>query len=315
MSPRRKEGEPVQRLWRFFSKFRPPLICCSLGAVLFSAASLVAAGTTLGSCLPVVILYGIYVGAAIFLSLAIWAVVLAVQKLTPADALLKAVHQTSFTARLWDDYTYRTVSFTYLSLLLNLFFAIFKAAAGWYFTSAWLVTLSVYYMILCILKFQIIRTHRRLQKEENAQKCISSEWRIYRLCGILFVILTITLQGMVVLIVKDGNRFTYHGMLIFVVAIYDFYCLISSIVYMIKMRKKHSPTVVAIKSISFATSLVSMLSLQTAMFASFGNSMEANKQMTMNILTGSGVCIMLIALGVIMIVQANGRLGVVQHCG
>lgn len=298
----------MQKLWDFFRKFHPPLIRCCLGAVLFSAASLVAVGTNWGSSLPAVVLYAIYVGAAIFLPLAIWAIVLAIQKSTPAETLLKVAHQTTFTARLWDDYTYRTVSFTYLSIVLNLFFAISKAAAGWYFASAWLVTLSVYYMILCILKFQIIRNHRELEKEENAQRSISSEWRIYRLCGILFVILTITLQGMVVLIVKDGNRFTYHGMLIFVVAMYDFYCLISSIVYMIKTRKKHSPTVVAIKSISFATSLVSMLSLQTAMFASFGNSMETNKQMTMNILTGSGVCIMLIALGTIMIVQANKRL-------
>lgn len=229
-------------------------------------------------------------------------------KINPGRTLLKAAHQNTFAARLWDDYTYRTVSFTYLSIAVNLFFAISKAAAGWYFSSAWLVTLSVYYMILCILKFQIIQNHRRLQKEKNVQKCILSEWRIYRLCGILFVILTITLQGMVVLIVKDGNRFTYHGMLIFVVAMYDFYCLTSSIVYMITTRKKHSPTVVAIKSISFATSLVSMLSLQTAMIASFGNSMEIGKQMTMNILTGSGVCILLSVLGIIMIVQANKRL-------
>lgn len=298
----------MQRLWHFFRKFRPPLIRCCLGAALFSAASLAAVGTNWGDYLPAVVLYGIYIGAALFLSLAIWAMVLAVQKSTLSEALAKAVHQTTFTAKLWDDYTYRTVSFTHLSIVLNLFFAISKAAAGWYFASAWLVTLSVYYMILCILKFQIIRNHRRLQRMENARKCIFSEWRIYRLCGILFVILTITLQGMVVLIVTEGNRFTYHGMLIFVVAMYDFYCLISSIIYMIKMRMKHSPTVVAIKSISFATSLVSMLSLQTAMFASFGNSIEINKQMTMNILTGSGVCIMLIALGVIMIVKANKRL-------
>ena len=78
---------------------------------------------------------------------------------------------------------------------------------------------------------------------------------------------------------------------------------------MSKKRKKHTPSIIAIKCISFATSLVAILSLQTAMFASFGNnSMEIEKQQFMNTITGSVVCFFLICMGLFMILLANKKI-------
>ena len=110
------------------------------------------------------------------------------------------------------------------------------------------------------------------------------------------------------MIVKEGNGFRYHGYLIFVVALYDFYCLTTSIVYLLKNRKAHSPAIMAIKYISLATSLVSMLSLQTAMFASFGEEMPLEEQQLMNLMTGTAVCGILVVLGIAMVMVANKRL-------
>ena len=58
-----------------------------------------------------------------------------------------------------------------------------------------------------------------------------------------------------------------------------------------------------IKYIGFATFLVSMLSLQTAMFASFGHEMPLE-----NLITGTSVCEILIVLGCTMIKVANKKL-------
>lgn len=75
-----------------------------------------------------------------------------------------------------------------------------------------------------------------------------------------------------------------------------------------KKRKVHSPSIMVIKYIGFATFLVSMLSLQTAMFASFGHEMPLENQNLMNLITGTSVCEILIVLGCTMIKVANKKL-------
>ena len=77
---------------------------------------------------------------------------------------------------------------------------------------------------------------------------------------------------------------------------------------MVRTRKKHSPVVVAIKSVSFAASLVSMLSLQTAMFVSYGEKNGSAMQNMMNLITGSAVCLLLLALGLIMTARSGAKL-------
>jgi len=297
------------QFWERIKSFKPPLLLSCVGALLFSAASLVAVGTDFGEKLPAIITYILYVCAAITLTLAVWALVIFFQKHNLKDALHGIAHREKLTARLWDDYGYRTVVFGYCSLVLNIVFAVSKAVAGWYFSSVWLMVLAGYYLLLCITKSLLLRSGRKASRIHDEKQRALHEWKAYRLCGILLALLTVTLQGIVIMIIENGSTFSYQGYLIFVVAMYDFYCLISSIVYMAKTRKKHSPSVVAIKYISFATSLVAILSLQTAMFASFANQkMEAEKQQLMNTVTGSAVCLLLIILGVVMIVQAGRQI-------
>ena len=64
----------------------------------------------------------------------------------------------------------------------------------------------------------------------------------------------------------------------------------------------------ALKGISLAGSLVSMLSLQTAMFAAFDRGGDPAWQRGMNLLTGTAVCLLLVLLGLGMVRQAGRRL-------
>ena len=207
-----------------------------------------------------------------------------------------------------DDDTFRIISVGYGSLVFNSLLAVSKIVAGWWFSSEWLMVLAGYYLVLCVTKFLILRNSRADKEKSQGQSQIVKEWKAYRLCGCLLVVLSFALQGVAIMIVKEGNGFCYHGYLIFVVALYDFYCLITPIVYLVKKRKVHSPVIMAIKYISLATSLVSMLSLQTAMFASFGQEMTLENQQLMNLLTGTAVCGTLVILGIAMVMMANKAL-------
>jgi len=255
--------------------------------------------------LPLRILtYVTYALAAVSFGLSIYLIVCFIKSFIPR--LMELAHRTAFTGRIVDDYTFRTMFTGYGSLAINVFFALTKAAAGWYYSSVWLIALALYYLVLCVTKALVLRRGRKRMPGETAPERLCREWKIYRMCGALLALMTVTLQGIIILIVEQGNTFTYQGTLIFAVALYDFYCLISSIVYMARARKKHSPLVVSVKAISFATSLIAMLTLQTAMFASFSDGLNAQWQKLMNILTGTAVCVILIVWGVFM-ARRSGR--------
>lgn len=300
-----KKGNTI---WEKIRRFRPPLILSCLGAVIFCTASLVAVSTQWGETVPAPVLYSIYVLAAIFLFAVVWALLLFFQTASPFETASGIAHRNILLSKLLDDDTFRIISMGYGSLVFNSLLAASKIVAGWWFSSTWLMVLAGYYLVLCVTKFLILRNTCAETAQLHGQSQIVKEWKAYRLCGCLLVVLSFALQGVAIMIVKEGNGFRYHGYLIFVVALYDFYCLITSVMYLVKKRKVHSPVIMAIKYISFATSLVSMLSLQTAMFASFGQEMTLENQQLMNLLTGTAVCGILAVLGVAMIMVANKRL-------
>ena len=125
------------------------------------------------------------------------------------------------------------------------------------------------------------------------------EWQAYRLCGWMLVVLSVALQG---------QGFVYGGYGIYAVALYDFYCLTAALLFLIRSRKRHTPVVRALRYVSLTVSLVSMLSLQTAMFAAFGQDMPPAVRRQMNLVTGTAVCLLLAGLGLGMAVAARRAL-------
>jgi len=73
----------------------------------------------------------------------------------------------------------------------------------------------------------------------------------------------------------------------------------------VKYRKMGSPIMSTAKIVSLSAALVSMLNLETAMFAQFGREMSPESQRIFIILTGAGISITVIMLSVSLIVRAT----------
>ena len=298
----------VNKLKKWIYGFHPKAVPSCIAAAVFSAAALLMVATEYGGRVPEAVKSVIYVFAAASLTFAVWAVALAVRGSSLKDRLHSAAQKTRFTSKLMADDSFRTVAVTYGTLALDILLALMKAVAGWYFASTWLMVLAGYYAVLCIARFLLLRNTRRLAALIDGRDRYRHEFKAYRLSGALLIAMTTVLQGVVVLIVREGQGFVYHGTLIFAVALYDFYCLTRAVIYMAGTRKMHGPVLVSIKIFSLASALVAMLSLQTAMFASFGSDLEPGFRQRMNALTGSAVCLILLAIGVFMVARANRHL-------
>lgn len=106
---------------------------------------------------------------------------------------------------------------------------------------------------------------------------------------------------MIILIIKQNQIITYPGYLIYIVAMYDFYLIISALVNVFKYRKKNSPILISSKCINLT---VAMISLEVAMIYQFGSN-DSNFKLVMTSCTGLGVAIINSFMAVYMIFKSN----------
>lgn len=167
--------------------------------------------------------------------------------------------------------------------------------------SWWFMVLAVYYGIMAMMRFLLVRYVHVQKIGTNLLK----EWKRSRFCAYILLLINLSLSGAVLMILYQSKGYDYPGIMIYVMALYTFYSTVHSIVDIVRYRKLGSPVMSTAKIVSLSGALVSMLNLETAMFAQFGADMSPEKQRIFIILTGAGVSITIVTLSVILIVNAN----------
>ena len=203
--------------------------------------------------------------------------------------------------RYMTDRVFRTRISLHFSLLVNLFYVAVNAILWHTLQSWWFMVLAVYYMILAVMRYLLVG-YVRIQKIGTS---ISGEWKRSRICACILLLINLSLSGAVLMILYQQKGYDYPGIMIYVMALYTFYSLIRALVDIIKYRKLGSPVMTTAKIVSLSSALVSMLNLETAMFAQFGGEMSVAEQHLFIILTGAGVSITVVTLSVILIVKAT----------
>lgn len=135
------------------------------------------------------------------------------------------------------------------------------------------------------------------------------------MCSCILLLLNFVLTGAVLMILYQNKGFEYHGVLIYVMAGYTFYITTHAIIDLVKYRKYQSPVMTTSKVIALSAALVSMLSLETAMFSQFGGDMAPENRWLMIALTGAGVSIVVIVMSVYMIARTAKEIKEIKKYG
>lgn len=191
-----------------------------------------------------------------------------------------------------------------LSLSVNLLYAAVNALSWYLYQSWWFVCLAVYYGIMSLMRFLLVRYVRL--NAIGANRC--GELRRSLACSYIMLLLNFFLSGAVLMVVYQNKGFEYHGIMIYVMALFTFYNVTVAIIALIKYRRFESPVMSTAKVISLAAGLVSLLNLETAMFAEFGADMAKEDQQLMIMLTGGGIAVAVIAMAVNMIARCTEEL-------
>ncbi|MBQ8909620.1 MAG: hypothetical protein IJY91_01115 [Oscillospiraceae bacterium] len=203
--------------------------------------------------------------------------------------------------RYMTDKLFRTKISLNLSLGINLAYVAINVLSWYLYQSWWFVCLAVYYVILSVMRFLLVRYVRLNDIGANRY----GELKRSLICSCVMLLLNFFLSGAVLMVVYQNRGFEYHGIMIYVMAMFTFYNATFAIIDLIKYRSFESPVMSTAKGISMAAALVSMLNLETAMFAEFGAEMAKEDQRLMIILTGAGISIAVIFMAIYMIVRCT----------
>lgn len=216
----------------------------------------------------------------------------------------KKVTDTKFGGRYFSDVAFKAHVSLYVSLGINLLYAAVNAVSAVLYRTAWFAIFAVYYGILAVMRFLLLRYMRK--NEVGARRI--AEYRRSRLCAVILMTVNITLSGAVLMMVSQDRGFDYAGILIYVMAAYTFYITAHACVGLVKYRKYNSPVMLMSKIISLAAALVSMLSLETAMLGQFGGDTSPAFRRIMIAATGAGVCAVVLGLSLYAIVHATAEI-------
>lgn len=190
----------------------------------------------------------------------------------------------------------------YLGLLVNLVYAIFKLVTGIQYQSVWFVTVAVFYAVLSLMRFTLVRSVRRYgQKDEKARYIHGLH--SYRFCGYLMFVLAVAMGGIVIQMVWKNECYYYPGYVSYLSAVYAFSCLVSAVINVVRYRDLRTPELAAAKLLILAKSCMSLLAMQTSMLAQFGNNIQFRQ--LMNSFSGGCTCTVIFCMAIFMVVRVQ----------
>lgn len=286
-----KDWKALVRRWLFLPLWL--IILLSVG----SAAALVTVFVKGLEMSPVA--YAVYVIS----SYALVTLCLACYKTIPDryHSMKKKVYANQYANRYLTDPVYKNHVKLYMSLAGNLVYVAVNGISAAVYHTNWFGIFAVYYGIMAMLRFLLLRYEGRTQIGESRL----GELKRSRLCAYILTTVNLALSGAVLMMVLFGRGFHYQGILIYVMAMYTFFVTTTAIVEMVKYRKYKSPVMSISKIIRLASALFSMLFLETAMLSQFGAKTPPMTKKILIMATGGGISVVVVTTAIYMIVRTT----------
>ena len=126
------------------------------------------------------------------------------------------------------------------SILAGVLMALFKITAGMITSSAWLIFAGVYYSVLCITRFYILKENKKTVALDTRRKFIR-EFKAYRNTGFTLMLITLPYLLMCVRMFRFRDFETHMTFIAVSFAIIAGIKLISGVIGIYNTKDIHSP--------------------------------------------------------------------------
>lgn len=206
--------------------------------------------------------------------------------------ILGFIHSVPALERIMTDRALKFQLGLYGEQAINFGYGLFKCIGAVVYADVWMGTDGFYNLMQGIIQLvQILRRRKSLTLKE--------QWKSYRLCGWLIFAMHLSTTGISFLMIHEHMSEEYPGYMIFATAAFAFYKLIDAFIDVAKDRKHKAPIDSSVRLLDLSQALFNLFSLQVAMLHVFGG--EFAYVGLMNTLTGSGVSLLMVGMGVYML--------------
>ncbi len=210
----------------------------------------------------------------------------------------------SFYVRFRKDERLRVHTSLLLSLLWNLLYAVFQLYLGLLHQTFWYGSFAFYHFLLAGMRFSLLQyvvSHR----ERNIVK----EWKKYRRCGLVLLVVTLSLSVLVSFLIARNPDYQHHEIVAIAMATYTFTAFGLAVANAVKYKKYNSPVYSASKIVSLTAACVSILTLASTMLSTFGGEgLDAFSKRLLLALSGGAAAVFIVTTAIYMTVQSTKTL-------
>ena len=123
--------------------------------------------------------------------------------------------------RFMTDQVFRTNVSLSVSLVISMLYVGINLWSWYELQSYWFMVLAVYYVIMAVMRFLLVRYVRIQRIGTN----ILGEWKRSRICAYILLLINLSLSGAVLMILYQHRGYDYPGIMIYVMALYTLYIL------------------------------------------------------------------------------------------
>ena len=198
----------------------------------------------------------------------------------------------------------RIMFFLVFTTIGNIFMSIVKFILSLTLPSLWFFINALFMIVLSFARFFSIKDYHKTKLLQDKSEIQNIGYKNYLNNGILLVILGIMYFFVNVYIYYKGTNTTMHEYLTYIVALIAFWSIGSAIYGMVKYKRNHTPILKAVKLTNFANALTSIMLTQIVLLDTYADTNIYNSNL-MNGLTGMGIGVIIIVLGLYMIIGIN----------
>ena len=192
----------------------------------------------------------------------------------------------------------------YTGQILNFSYGIFKIASGVIVGSAWIGADGIYNFTQAMIQlFQILR-HRK-------PGTMANQWRSYRVCGWLVLLMHLTLIGIVFQMVNWNRTAASSEIMIIATAAFAFYKFVGSVIRLAGDRKHSHPVESSVRMLELSQAIFAIFSLQAGLLHIYGTG--ESWEHWMNLAVGCIVCLLTVAIGIYMIRRGSREIKQLQE--
>ena len=189
------------------------------------------------------------------------------------------------------DYQFKTLATSTLSALVGLGFTVFNVVLGIVYKSVWNISISVYYVLLAIVRGIVVHSQRKVNDADN-QKKQEQYKRIYFKTHILMIFMDMCLIAPIAYMVIGERSYVYGLIPAIAMAAYTTYRITMGIINLGKSRKQENILIRELRTVNLQDSLVAVLTLQNALIIANGSDMQA--MLALTAWTSAGIWLMIV---------------------